>query len=183
MSLSHWDAPTGSYTAAIPPGTAAFRKVVAGNFGYTRSEVVRDKSRCIQKKSEHCECGAIDFFTTDPIKGRTLFNFCVKNANSLGVQSVIFRDREIGFGNPQERHRAKQDHFDHVHVGLNRWARKNLTEEMVREAIFKETDLTPEQAKKLNEIWNALYEKEGGKFLEHLDILEKKLDEILAKLS
>lgn len=182
MALDHYDAPDGSYTSAIPSGTAAFRKVVAGNFGYTRSEVVRDKSRCNQQRSEHCECGAIDFFTTDPIKGRTLFNWCVRNADELGVQSVIFRDRQIGFGNPTERHREKRDHFDHVHVGLNRWARRNLTEDLVRRHLPEEDELTPEQAKKLDEIWNALYEKRGGKTKEHLDILEAKLDEILSKL-
>lgn len=182
MSLSHYDRPTGAYTSAIPEGTAAFRRVVAGHFGYTRSEIIRDRSRCAQQRSEHCECGAIDFFTTDPIKGRTLFNWCVRNAGELGIQSVIFRDRQIGFGNPTERHREKQDHFDHVHVGLNRWARANLTEALVHDHLPEEDELTPEQAQKLEQIWEAVYEKRAGKTKEHLDILEQKLDQIIEKL-
>lgn len=182
MSLAVYDAPTGAYTSAIPKGTAAFRKVVASHFGYSRHEVVRDQSRCAQRRSEHCECGAIDFFTTDAIKGRTLFNWCVAKANELGVQSVIFRDREIGFGNPTERHREKQDHFDHVHVGLSRWARTNLTEALAWDHIEGD-DMTPDQAKKLQEIWEGLYEKRGTKYIEATDEIRDLCKQILAKLS
>lgn len=135
MSLDRWDAPTGAYTSAIPPGMAAFRKVVAELFGYSRTEVVRDRSRCARTRSEHCECGGVDCFTTSATKGRKLFDACVRAADTLGIQSVIFQHRQIGFGNPNERHRAKADHFDHVHIGINRWARRNLTEAMVRAAF------------------------------------------------
>lgn len=136
MSLSHYDAPTGMYVSAIPPGMVAFRRVVAQAFGYGRTEVVRDRSRCARQRSEHCECGACDFFTTVYDKGRKLFVWCVKNADALGIQSCIFWRRVVGFGNPNERaYTGASPHTDHVHIGLNRWARKNLTEAMVRAAI------------------------------------------------
>lgn len=140
MSLDSYDAPTGAYTSSIPPGTAALRSVIATDFDYSRTEVVRDRSRCNHTRSEHCECGAIDAFTTDPAKGRHLFDRLVAASEALGIQSVIFRDREIGFGNPTERHRSKRDHFDHVHVGLNRWARANLTQARVRQALKTQED-------------------------------------------
>lgn len=141
MSLSQYDSPNGSYTSTIPPGTRAFRAVIAEVFGFTRTEVVRDKSRCDATPSEHCECGAVDAFTTDFDKGRPFFDWCVTNADALGVQSVIFQHRQIGFGNPTERHRDKADHMDHVHVGLSRWARANLTEPFVRSLLPEEDDM------------------------------------------
>lgn len=141
MSLSHYDAPNGSYTSSIPPGTQAFRTFIAQKFGFTRTEVIRDKSRCNHTRSEHCECGAIDFFTTVTVKGRAVFDWCVKHEQATGVQSVIFQHRQIGFGNPTERHRDKADHLDHVHVGLNRWARANLTLEMLQGLDEEEDDM------------------------------------------
>lgn len=136
MSLNEWDAPTGVYIGTIPPGTAAFRKVVAEVFDFSRTEVVRDKSRCTHSSSEHCECGAVDAFTVLYKKGRGFFEACVKVSGKLGIQSVIFWERVIGFGNPNERgYGGPSPHTDHVHVGLNRWARANLTEKMVRDAF------------------------------------------------
>lgn len=155
MSLSHYDAPNGSYTSTIPSGTKAFRKVIAGFFGYSRTEVIRDKSRCNQTRSEHCECRGIDCFTTVTAKGRKLFDWCVKVADPLGVEAVIFQHRQIGFGNPNERHRAKADHMDHVHIGLNRWAAKNLTEEMVRALLPGQED---DMAQVPQAEWNQLKE-------------------------
>jgi hypothetical protein len=115
---------------------AAFRKVVAEVFGYSRTEVIRDRSRCARTRSEHCECGACDFFTTDVVKGRKLFDWCVKNANDLGIQSVIFNRRVVGFGNPNERsYTGPSPHTDHVHIGLKRNARRTLTREKVRGKI------------------------------------------------
>lgn len=172
MSLSAYDAPNGSYTSAIPSGTAAFRKVIAEFFGFTRTEVVRDQSRCNQTGSEHCECGAVDCFTVVFEKGRPFFDWCVEVADALGIQSVIFQHRQIGFGNPTERHRAKGDHMDHVHVGLNRWARRNLTEAMVREKLpgaeedflAKLTeDEQQELLEKVRRIDTALIEKDDAK--------------------
>jgi hypothetical protein len=136
MSLSNHDSPTGAYTSAIPSGTAAFRKVIGQAFGYSRTEVVRDRPRCDRQRSEHCECGACDFFTTDVAKGRKLFDWCVRHADRLGIQSVIFNRRVVGFGRPTERrYTGDSPHTDHVHVGLNRHARTHLTEQMVRDAL------------------------------------------------
>lgn len=188
MSLATYDAPNGSYTSAIPSGTAAFRTVLADIFGFTRTEVIRDQSRCAHQRSEHCECGAVDAFVTDPIKGRKVFEACVKAADVLGIQSVIFRDREIGFGNPNERNRTKADHYDHVHIGLNRWARQHLTQSIVREAFrTQEDDMTPEQVKdlfaRLAKIEKALYlgdEEEVHVVATKLDALTAKLDAYMA---
>jgi hypothetical protein len=133
VSLSHYDAPDGSYTSSIPPGMAAFRRVVADHFGFGRTEVVRDRSRCNSTRSEHCECGACDFFTSVYAKGRPVFEWAAKNADALGVQSVIFWRRVRGFGNPTERdYTGPSPHTDHVHIGLNRAARRELTEAKVR---------------------------------------------------
>jgi hypothetical protein len=42
----------------------------------------------------------------------------------------------VGFGNPTERrYTGPSPHTDHVHVGLNRHARTQLTEQMVRDAL------------------------------------------------
>lgn len=201
MSLSVWDAPNGSYTSVIPPGMKAFRSVVAEVFDYDRTEVIRDRSRCAGKGSEHCECGACDLFTTNAQKGRRLFDWCVSVAVSLGVQSVIFLHREIGFGNPVERHRAKADHMDHVHVGLNRWARVNLTENMVRALLPGEGDwlmaLTEEEqqevlvgVRRLEEIHEALIVRSGTKrqrldeyVKDRLDSVDARLKDIEAKVS
>jgi hypothetical protein len=163
MSLDTYNAPTGAYTARIPPGTAAFRKVVGEHFGFLRTEVVRDRSRCAHTRSEHCECAAIDFFTSVYAKGRPFFDWCVSVAEPLGIQSVIFWRRVIGFGNPNERdYHGASPHTDHVHVGLNRWARANLTEDMVRRLLpGEENDLTPEQAKMLTDVHQAIYGTDG----------------------
>lgn len=185
MSLNHWDAPNGSYTAAIPPGTAAFRKVVGEHFGYARTEVVRDRSRCAGQKSEHCECGAIDFFTTDFKKGRTLFDWCVAHAEELGIQSVIFYRRVVGFGDARERqYTGPSPHTDHVHVGLNRSARRSLTVAQVLEHIEGVEDLAnvpqkewDQMKKDVAAVKKALYKKDE----EHLNVIEKKLDELLAR--
>lgn len=173
MSLSSWDQPSGTYIGTIPPGTAAFRKVIAEFFGYSRTEVVRDRSRCAGQRSEHCECGAVDAFTTDLIKGRILFHWCVANSDDLGIQSVIFNRRVIGFGDPDERvYHGPSPHTDHVHIGLNRWARKNLTEAMVREKLpgaeedflAKLTeDEQQELLEKVRRIDTALIEKDDAK--------------------
>lgn len=191
MSLSKWDAPSGAYTSAIPKGTAAFRKVTAEMFGFTRTEVVRDASRCRQSRSEHCECGAVDEFTTDVPKGRKLFDACVRAADELGIQDVIFNRRVVGFGNPTERrYTGPSPHTDHVHIGLNRWARANLTEKMVRDAFSgaEEDDMAQipqdewEQMKEdIAAIRKALYKVVGGKPKEHLNLIEDKVDDLLAR--
>lgn len=137
MSLSRYDEPNGSYTSSIPPGTRAWRAYVDKKFSIERSEVVRDRSRCNAQGSEHCECGAVDHFpdrhaSVDPKQGRAIFDWAVKVSNAAGVQSIIYDRRVIGFGNPTERrYGGAHDHKDHVHVGLNRWARANLTQEFL----------------------------------------------------
>lgn len=100
----HYDPPNGSYTSSIPRGVTAFRSTCADYFNFTRTEVIRDQSRCQQTRSEHCECGAIDFFTNDcPGHARRFFDWCVAHADALGIQSVISCHRVWGFGNWSER--------------------------------------------------------------------------------
>jgi hypothetical protein len=189
MALNRYDAPTGAYSSRIPPGMAAFRKVVSEHFGYTRSEIVRDASRCRQTRSEHCECGACDFFTTDLLKGRLLFDWLGKHADALGVQSIIFNRRVRGFGNPAERHyTGPSPHTDHVHAGLNRWARQYLTETDIRALLPgqpppQEDDLTPEQAQDLADVKKAVFTRREGVTYEHLNILENMLVEVGKRLS
>lgn len=160
MSL-HYDPARGFYTTQIPPGTAVLRSEIAKRFGYTRTEVIRDKSRCQDTPSEHCECRAIDFFTTDVTKGRRLFDWLVSNAEDLGVQSVIFNRRAWGFGNWNERpYTGPSPHTDHVHVGLTRQASVNLTREQVvakfpQEGAFMA--LTDAEQKELLTKTRALY--------------------------
>jgi hypothetical protein len=178
----------------------AFRKVVSEHFGYSRSEIVRDVSRCRQTRSEHCECGACDFFTTDLLKGRLLFDWLGKHADALGVQSIIFNRRVRGFGNPSERHyTGPSPHTDHVHAGLNRWARQNLTEAGIRtllpgqppqeDFLAKLTeDEQQELLAKVRQIWKASGDVENGVYtgvLEDVDRLGARLtgiEEALARL-
>lgn len=142
MSLSTYDRPDGSYTSAIPSGTRAFRKKVAAHFGFDRTEVVRDRSRCQRQRSEHCECRATDFFTVDlsPTgNGRRLFNWCVEHHELLDIDAVIFNRRVVGFGNSTERdYEGASPHTDHVHVSLSRFAAANLTEALVQAALDQE---------------------------------------------
>lgn len=134
MSLTRWDRPTGAYTTTIPPGVAALRDGVAKHFGIARKEVIRDRSRCQGQSSEHCECSAVDFFppNLDQQLGRRIFDWCVANADDLGIQSVIFAKRVAGFGNPSERaYTGSNPHLDHVHVGIDRWGRTGVTPALV----------------------------------------------------
>lgn len=158
-----YDAPDGSYTSAIPPGMKAFRKVVGQHFGYARTEVIRDKPRCRQARSEHCECGACDFFTTDIPKGRSLFDWCVHEAERLGIQSVIFNRRVWGFGTWSERaYTGPSPHTDHVHVGLNRRARQHLTEQQVRDRLPVGPAPNPPAGPQEDEMKVVLVRKDGG---------------------
>lgn len=135
--MLRYDAPTTYYTSAIPPGTSAFRRVVGPHFGFTRVEVVRDRSRCQSQRSRHCQCAAIDFFTTDlsPVgKGRLLFEWALANANALNIQGGIFNRRCFGLGGTwaERPYTGKHPHTDHVHIELNNHGAANLTEALVR---------------------------------------------------
>jgi hypothetical protein len=145
--VPHYDPPSGRYTSKIPSGTQSFRQLVANKFGYTRTEVIRDRSRCNQTRSEHCECRGIDLFTTDVNKGWNTFYWCIENADRYGIQSVIFRDGQWGFGRWSVYPRTKRDHYDHVHVGLNLKGAGTVVDE--------EDELTPEEKQKLDEAWTA----------------------------
>lgn len=135
-----YDPPNGSYTSKVPPGTQAFREAIAEYFGFTRTEVVRDRNRCVQQRSEHCECRGIDFFTIVFEVGRPLFNWCVAN-NDLGIQSVIFFRRVWGFGTPRERaYTGPSPHTDHVHVGLTRQAAQSLTKAQIQARLGGEEE-------------------------------------------
>lgn len=160
MTLQY-DPPSG-YTTTIPSGVQALRYGIAEWFGLTRTEVVRDLSRCQQKSSEHCVCRAVDAFTFD---GDAIFDFCVWAAPRLGTQSVIWQHREWGFGRWYERYRSKEDHFDHVHFGVNKWGAANVTRAMVDEALkeyFEEDDMfTDEDRAKLEAVWKDHVDKVG----------------------
>lgn len=199
MTLTY-NPPDGSYTSSIPPGTAALRTYLKERFGFTRTEVIRDKSRCNQHDSEHCSCRGIDAFTTQFSVGRPVFDWAVANADRFGLQSVIFQHRQWGFGNWTERHRAKADHMDHVHIGLNKWAAKNLTLAMLRGQEDPFMALTDAEQQELldkarsNEarlealekvvgrlygpnktVTAALYEYRGEEYKEATDLIEAKV--------
>lgn len=181
-----YDRPTEGYTQKIPPGTAALRRYIGDHWGL-RTEVIRDRSRCQQQNSEHCVCRGIDAYTTDPIVGRAIFDWCVTNAERLGIQSVIWQDREWGFGDWRERHRAKRDHFDHVHVGVNRWGAHNISHAHLRgqddQGGFLMA-LTDEQQQYLydvivNELYGGANPNKDG-LAERVD---RKLDDISRRLA
>lgn len=145
MALDRYDRPTGSYTTTIPPGVCALRDGVAQHFGITRREVIRDRSRCQQQRSEHCECSAVDFFPPgmDRALGRRIFEWCVANADDLGIQSVIFDRRVAGFGDRRERaYTGASPHRDHVHVGIDRWGRTHVTPATVTARLRGTPDLS-----------------------------------------
>jgi hypothetical protein len=163
MSLSRFDAPDGSYTSRIPRGTSALRFFLADRYDIRRTEVIRDPGRCAGQRSEHCECGAIDFFTTDRVVGRAIFVWCRDHADAFGIQSVIFDRRVVGFGNPRERvYTGPSPHTDHVHVGLDRWARANLTTAMLEgdDMTQEEHDLLVRTATRLDDLIVALGDKD-----------------------
>lgn len=117
----------------------------------------------------------------------------VINAPELGIQRVIWNHRQWDSRAKAWRtYGGVNPHTDHLHIELC-WSSardKPLTEKYINEVLGSEDDLTPEQSKKLDEIWNALYEKKGGKFLEAtdqirdlvLDAIEKTKNEILAAI-
>jgi hypothetical protein len=155
MSLDNWDAPNGEYTQVIPPGVKAIREGAAAHFGIELAfaQVIRAKSRCDADRSEHCECGAIDLFppNEDFVLGRRMFDFFVANEDVLGIQSVIFNRRVIGFGNTSERdYTGENPHVDHVHVGVNREARQSVTPAMVEECLAMEQFMTFTEAELAN---------------------------------
>lgn len=128
-----YDGPPYVYTTTIPPGTRALRAHLESYPSVSRTEVVRSRARCDDTASEHCEARAVDAFTTDPAVRRAIFDDMVRNADALGVQSVIADRRVWGFGRWQERHYAgPHPHDDHVHVGLNRAGAKSLTVDTLR---------------------------------------------------
>lgn len=109
----------------------------------------------------------------------------VINAPQLGIQRVIWNRRQWDSRAKAWRaYGGVSPHTDHLHIELCWEAARDrpLTEAYIESVLGGEDELTPEQAKKLEQIWTAVYEKRDGKVKEHMDILEKKLDEILAKL-
>lgn len=164
-----YDKETGEYTTDIPLGTDGFRKFVAKKFGFARTEVVRDRKRCLAKGSEHCECRAVDFFTTDVPKGREVFDWCVANAERYGIQSVIFNRRVWGFGKWSERdYRGPSPHTDHVHVGLNFKGAASFSEEEA---------MTPEEKKKFDELWERV-----NQVIDEKKALEKRVAQLEKKV-
>lgn len=153
-----YDRPTEGYTTRIPPGVTALRLAISEHFNIKRHEVIRSRERCAGQSSEHCVCRGIDFFTTDLTLGRRIFDFLVRHADTLGIQSVIFNHRQWGFGNWTERGGASSPHTDHVHVGQNLWSAANLTQGMVRLLLGQgdDDDMTPQQDLLLRRVALAL---------------------------
>lgn len=113
------------------------RRIVASEFGFTRIEVVRDRSRC--PGSRHCVAEAIDAYTRDlrpEGNGRRLFDFVVFAGHGLDVQAVIFNRRVVGFGRWEERrYTGKHPHDDHVHLEFNDRAGTHVTEAEIRAVL------------------------------------------------
>lgn len=104
----------------------------------------------------------------------------------LGIQRIIWNRRQWDVLNKRWRaYGGSSPHTDHLHIELCWEAARDdpLTVEYVNQVLggAEEDELTDAQAKMLKEVWTALYEKEGGKLIEHLDIIEKKLDELLGR--
>jgi hypothetical protein len=131
-----YDPPDGGHTMAIPPGIAAARAQLARHYGLARTEVVRDRQRCADSRSEHCEARAIDLFSRSQPTRRAIFDRLVEVADALGVQSVIADRRVWGFGTWRERaYTGPNPHTDHVHVGFTKHAARTLTALVVADAL------------------------------------------------
>lgn len=121
------------------------------------------------------------------VLGNQVAGELVRLHQQLGVQRIIWNRRITDVPNGMGKWRAyhgTSPHTDHLHIELCWKAARDkpLTKAYVIGLLGgEEDDLTDDQAKKLQEIWNALFEKEGGKIVEHLDIIEKKLDELLGR--
>lgn len=196
--------PPGSYTSTIPSGVTAFRNHLKKKYGFTRTEVIRDQSRCNQTNSEHCVCRGIDFFTTDLKLGRAVFLWCIANADRFGIQSVIFNRRVWGFGKWFERAyspsgNATIEHRDHVHIGLNKWAAKNLTKALLEGGeefiVDKETAaqiraIVAEELKKVigapyfegQTVMKSVTKLVDGQFIEPIDVTYDDVKAIKLKL-
>lgn len=138
--MPNYDPPDGSYTATVPPGIAAARAQLARYFGLARTEVVRDRARCREQRSEHCEARGIDLFSSLKPHRRTMFEKLIRHADALGVQSVIADRRVWGFGTWRERdYTGPNPHVDHVHVGFTRHAAATLREDYVARVLWGPT--------------------------------------------
>lgn len=192
--------PPGAYTSTIPSGTTAFRNHLKKKYGFVRTEVIRDKSRCNQTNSEHCVCRGIDFFTTDLKLGRAVFLWCIANADRFGIQSIIFNRRVWGFGKWYERaYTGPSPHTDHVHIGLNKWAAKNLTKALLEGGeefvVDKETAaqiraIVAEEIKKVigepyftgQTVMKSVTKLVDGQFIEPIDVTYDDVKAIKSKL-
>ena len=131
-----YDRPTEGYTTRIPAGTAALRQALGEVWGVARTEVVRDRARCVDTPSEHCVCRAVDVFASLYGARRGLFEVLVSHAAQLGVQSVIADGRVWGFGEAREREYTGPDpHTSHVHVGITRKAAATLSLDLCRSVL------------------------------------------------
>jgi hypothetical protein len=141
-------------------------------FGVGDLGIVRDRGRCPPNgpKSEHCDgARAWDPKCVAPsVVGDQMFAWAIRNADRLGIQSVIWNRRVWGYGNETVRpYHGTDPHTGHLHIGLNRWAAANLTEAMV-----KATFTTDEGG------WlNMLTDQEQQELLEKV----RRIDDVLSK--
>lgn len=165
--MYRYDRPTGAYTQVIPAGTKGLRKHLIEKFGFTRTEVVRDRSRCSAKGSAHCECRAVDAFTRDTAFGNRVFDYLVANYERFGLQAVIWQHRQWGFGKNFEHIRKKGDHFDHVHAEQTIAGSKTWEDD---------DEMTPEEKKLLESLKKEVFTTGGRSRIDSLDDRVKALE-------
>lgn len=164
--MPHYD-PAGGNSGGSQPGTLALREFIKKtwpqvNVGYPFGIYAN------RPPSEHAEGRALDIgLNANNAEhrriAREIWDWLIKNADHLGIQSVIWNRRVWGFGRWSERdYNGKSPHTDHVHTGQNKAKARSLTRAQI-EAVApeQEDDLTPEQAKQLDYIYKVLSQNAG----------------------
>jgi hypothetical protein len=91
--------------------------------------------------SEHAAGRAFDamLIRANDAVAQRLAEWLARNAQKIGVQSVIYARRVWGYGKfSWRRYTGVAAHYDHVHIGINKVAATSLTEELIERAMAED---------------------------------------------